>query len=120
MRPNQISKSDSGPMAKVGECFPLGAKKPAKQKWVFKKRLYLGSVNGHQRIMAHVYWKTMSGKRFFLMDVITGTLYRKSDGRCITSDTLKLISLKKEKDLAKKLLNLKVNVIVEGGENESD
>ena len=117
----EINKSESGPMARASQCFPLGAKRPAKQKWIAKNNLYLGNINGHQRIMAHVFWRTMRGKRFFLMDAVTGTLYRRSDGKCVTSDVLQLLGFKKEKNLTKKLMKIKESQITEKGEsNEAD
>lgn len=109
-RPTEIWRSDSGPMAKATICFPISGKSDAKKKWIAKNSLYLANVSGYERIVAHVYWKTMYGKRYFLMDAVTGTLYRKSDGRCVTSDTLQLLGLTKNKDLGKRLLKIRTSI----------
>jgi hypothetical protein len=111
MKPLEIQRSFSGPMASVNFCFPLGAKKPARVKWLAGRSLYLGDVSGNKRILAHVYIPTINGKRFFLIDAITGTLYRRKDGKCATSDTLKLIGLSKVDGLNKKLLNMRASNI---------
>ena len=115
MKPLKIHRSFSGPMATANFCFPLAAKKPAKVKWLTGKRLYLGDISGNKRILTHVYILTMQGRKFFLMDVITGTLYRREDGRCATSDQLRLNSFVKQNDLTKKLLKMKISFI-DGGE----
>ena len=115
-RPTEIWRSDSGPMARATMCFPLTAQRSAKQKWIANKSLYIGNINGYSRILAHVYWRTMHGKRCFLMDAITGTLYRKSDGQCYTSDTLKILSITKDKDISKKLLKMRISQY--GGDEE--
>ena len=115
MKPLEIRRAFSGPMAMANFCFPLGAKRSTKIKWLQKKNLYLGDVNGNKRILNHVYIPTMQGKKFFMMDAVTGTLYRREDGRCLTSDQLRLNAFVKRNDLDKKLLKMKVNFI-EGGE----
>ena len=115
MKPSEIHKAFSGPMASASFCFPLAAKKPTKVKWLTGRKLYLGDVSGNKRILTHVYIHTMQGKRFFLMDAITGTLYRREDGKCATSDQLRLNSFVKQNDLTKKLLKMKVSFI-DGGE----
>jgi len=111
MKPFEIARSFSGPMAKAELCYPLGAKKPIKVKWLNKKSLYLGDISGNKRILTHVYITTLHGKRFFLMDVITGTLYRRQDGRCLTSDQLRLISFVKQNDLTRRLLKMKTSFV---------
>jgi len=115
MKPLEIRRAFSGPMAMANFCFPLGANKPAKIKWLAGRNFYLGDVSGNKRILTHVYLLSMYGKRFFLMDVITGTLYRREDGKCATSDQLRLNSFVKQNDLSKKLLKMKVSFI-DGGE----
>lgn len=111
MKPLEIRRAFSGPMAMANFCFPLGAKKVTKVKWLDRRNLYLGDVSGNKRILAHVYLLTMEGKKFFLMDAITGTLYRREDGRCATSDQLRLNSFVKRSDLTKKLLKMKVSFV---------
>jgi hypothetical protein len=108
MKPIRIERSFSGPMAAFNYCFPLNARRDAKNKWLTKRTLYLGNVSGYKRILTHVYIKTLDGRKYFLMDAITGTLYRREDGRCLTSDVLKLVNFSRERDLNKKLLNMKV------------
>jgi len=108
MKPIRIERSFTGPMAAFNYCFPINARKDAKNKWLDNRILYLGNISGYKRILTHVYLKTMQGKKFFLMDAITGTLYRRNDGRCLTSDNLCLISFTKEHGLNKRLLNMKV------------
>jgi hypothetical protein len=111
MKPLEIRRAFSGPMAMANFCFPLGAKRATKVKWLNKRSLYLGDVSGNKRILAHVYIPTMQGKRFFLMDAVTGTLYRRGDGRCLTSDQLRLNAFVKRSDLTKKLLKMKVSFV---------
>lgn len=114
MRPMEIRRSFSGPMALAGFCFPVSAQKAAKVKWMANRRFYMANISGYQRIVTHVYMRSMYGKRYYMMDVITGTLYRRKDGQCATSDYLKLISLSKQDGLTQKLLKMRVSLT--GGE----
>ena len=103
-----IRKSVNYYCAQVGSCFPTsGNKKAPKRKWTEGKDLYLGNINGTERVLVAVHILTDEHKKPLLMDAVTGSLYRPKDGRCFSSDMLHMKKFTKEEGLAERLINIK-------------
>jgi hypothetical protein len=107
MNPTFISKSIDGMMAKANECFPIGPKASSKRDWLKDKELYLGDVSGVERVLTPVIIDTDMYKRVFLMDAITGTLFKIQGGKCLTSDQLHLKRFAKPDNLENRLMKVK-------------
>jgi len=103
-----IRKSINYYCAQVGSCFPTsGNKKASKRKWTEDKELYLGNINGTERVLVAVHIVTDEHKKPLLMDAVTGSLYRPKDGRCFSSDMLHMKKFTREEGLAERLINIK-------------
>lgn len=103
-----IRKSLEGMCALTTSCFPANNnKKTVKKAWIEGKDLYLGNVNGIERVMVAVHIVTDMHKKPIMMDAVTGTLYRIKGGRCYTSDALQMKSFTKAEGLAEVLLSIK-------------
>jgi len=76
MNPTYISKSLDGMMAKANDCFPIGPKASSKRAWLQDKELYLGDISGVERVLTPVIIDIDMYKRVYLMDAITGTLFK--------------------------------------------
>jgi hypothetical protein len=107
MNPTHISKSMDGMMAKSHNCFPIGPKASSKQAWLEDKDLYLGDVSGMERILTPVILDTDMHQKIYLMDAITGTLYKIQGGKCMSSDQLHLKRFKQDNNLANRLMKVK-------------
>lgn len=107
LKPTPIRKSMDGMCALSTSCFPIGPKNSSKRTWIKDKDLYLGDISGYKRVVAAVYLLTDENKKPYIMDCVTGTLYRVSDGSCLSSDTLKLKKFTKEEGLDKLLMKVK-------------
>lgn len=103
---NRILKSETGMCASATSCYPTWQKKSYKLNWLKGKKLSLGLTNEGEIVCLPVYLATDDHKKQYIMDAVTGTLYRK-DGTCCTSDHLKLISHAPKEGLEKVLLNMK-------------
>lgn len=103
-----IRKSMEGMCALSTSCFPASNNKKAlKRAWIEGKDLYLGNVNGVERVMVAVHIVTDMHKKPMMMDAVTGTLYRIKGGRCYTSDALRMKSFTKAEGLAEVLISIK-------------
>jgi hypothetical protein len=102
-----IRKSMDGMVAMTNSCFPVGPKSSTKKAWIADRELYLGHIGDIERIVTPVYISTDMHKITYLMDAITGTLYRQKDGKCMTSDRLVLNKYEKAEDLDKRLMKTK-------------
>jgi hypothetical protein len=107
LKTTSIRKSMEGMVAMTSSCFPIGPKSSTKKDWIKDKELYLGNISGIERIVTPVYIATDVNKTAFLMDAVTGTLYRPKDGRCMTSDRLVLKKYEKAEGLDKRLMKVK-------------
>lgn len=112
----QIRKSMDGMVASSSSCFPIGPKNSSKKNWVKDKDLYLGYIGGIERIVTPVYIANDVNKTRYLMDAITGTLYRPRDGKCMTSDKLILKKYEKVDGLDKRLMKVKSEQLTGGEE----
>lgn len=114
-----IRKSIDGVCAIATNCFPASNnKKAVKKAWIEGKDLYLGDVSGVERIMVAVHFVTDHHKTPIMMDAVTGTLYRIKDGRCYSSDALRLKKFTKAEGLAERLIQIKSEQYAEGSESE--
>jgi hypothetical protein len=114
MNPTYISKSLDGMMAKANDCFPIGPKASSKKQWLEDKELYLGDISGIERILTPVIIDIDIHKNVYLMDAVTGTLYKPKGGKCLTSDKLHLKRFAKPDNLADRLMNVRGEQV--GGE----
>jgi hypothetical protein len=117
--------------AKAPECLSLVLSASKRAKWLKGKEVYLGETNSGIRIMIPVttitkmripikyrrnglppaiFFKSEEIKKdiIYLMDVVTGSLYDLESKRCMSSETLMLLSYKIDPNHAKTLLTLKV------------
>ena len=94
-------------MAKANDCFPIGPKASSKKQWLEDKELYLGDISGIERILTPVIIDTDMNKNVYLMDAVTGTLYKPRGGKCLTSDKLHLKRFAKPDNLADRLMNVR-------------
>lgn len=114
LKKTRIRKSMEGMVALSNSCFPVGPKSSTKRAWIADKELYLADISGIERVVTPVYIATDEHKTTFLMDAITGTLYRPKDGRCLTSDKLVLKKYEKVDNLDSRLMKTKSEHFVEG------
>ena len=95
-----------GMCAQATSCYPSWANKDLRKKWLVDRTLLRGILNEGEIILTPVRIATDPNSKKLMMDSITGSLYR-DDGSCYTSDKLKLIGIRAEKDLDKILLGMK-------------
>ena len=110
MKTTEVQAAIGALCAITTACFPTGHPKATRLKWLSTKEVYIGFTTEGDRIMVPITFTTDEYRRPFLMDAVTGTVYRIEDGKCMTSDTLRLISHRKDKDQGKRLFNLKATV----------
>lgn len=107
LKTTPIRKSINGMTAMTNSCFPIGPKNSSKRTWIADKELYLGDISGIERVLVPVYIATDMHKTTYLMDAITGTLYRQKDKKCMSSDQLILKKYEKVDGLNKRLMEVK-------------
>lgn len=88
--------------ADASSVFPAWQVKRLKVKWIKNHKLLRGVTNEGNIVVTPCVISTDMYKTKYLMDAITGSLYK--DGRCMTSDHLKLLSVTDEQGLEKELL----------------
>ena len=102
----RIRVSTDGLCAQSTCCYPSWANKDLRKKWLVDRILLRGILNEGEIILTPVQIATDPNNKKLMMDSVTGSLYR-DDGTCCTSDKLKLIGIRAEKDLDKILLSIK-------------
>ena len=95
-----------GMCAQATSCYPSWANKDLRKKWLVDRILLRGILNEGEIILTPVRIATDPNNKKLMMDSVTGSLYL-NDGSCYTSDKLKLIGIRAEKDLDKILLGMK-------------
>lgn len=115
-KPTPIRKSIDGFSALTSSCFPVGPKNSSKREWIKGKDLYLANISGNKRVIASVYFVNDMYKNTYLMDCITGTLYRPKDGKCYTSDQLEILDYVKVDGMDKILMKVKSEQFTVGDE----
>ncbi len=116
LKPTRVRKSIDGMVALTSSCFPVGPKNSTKREWIKDRELYLGDISGVERVVTPVYLATDEYKTTYLMDAVTGTLFRPKDGKCMTSDRLTLNKYEKVDDLDKRLMKVKSEQFLGGDE----
>lgn len=89
--------------ADASSVFPSWQVKRLKVDWLKKHKLLRGITNEGEIVVTPVVIGTDINRTTFLMDAMTGSLYK--DGKCKTSDHLKLLNVVEEVGLDKELLN---------------
>ena len=105
----KIKKAMNYLCADATSCFPSWQIKRLKVDWLKDRTLYRGVTNEGNIVVTPVVIATDYHETQYLMDSVTGTLYK--DGRCKTSDYLKLLDFYEEKDLDKELLHIRSNAL---------
>lgn len=112
-----VDLSVEGPYAAPSSCFPINRMKEARSEYCKHKRLYLADTPEGDRVVALVHLGRIRMRRYspimrrpgrliaFWMDVITGTLYNLKTGRCLSSDTLKISSVRRSPESVRNLIN---------------
>ena len=93
--------------------FPTWQTKQLKQKWLADAELFKADTTEGEIICVPVAFYTDYHQKQYMMDAITGTCYR-DDGSCLTSDNLKILSLRSEPNLDKELMRKKSHKLVGG------
>lgn len=93
--------------------FPTWQTKALKKKWLQDTELFLADTTEGEIICTQVYFSTDYHQNPYMMDCVTGTCYRE-DGSCLTSDHLKILSLRAEADLHQRMMSKKSHKLVGG------
>ena len=101
-----IRKSITGMCADATACFPTWQIKRLKKNWLIDRVLMRGVTNEGEIVVTPVTIATDHTNKKYMMDGITGTLYRE-DGSCLTSDHLKLLEVRNEDGLEQVILATK-------------
>jgi hypothetical protein len=101
-----IRKSITGMCADATACFPTWQIKRLKKEWLVDRILLRGVTNEGEIVVTPVRIATDHTYKKYMMDGITGTLYRE-DGSCLTSDHLKLLEIRPEDGLEQVILATK-------------
>ncbi len=101
----KLRVSIDGPWAQTISCFPLVSPKKSRAEFCKKLDLYVADTPMGERVVALHTWTTIRGERQVYMDVVTGTLYRKEDGKCLSSDYLFVRDIRRSDSSVKDLIN---------------
>ena len=93
--------------------FPTWQNKKIKKQWVDSVELFLAETPEGEIICTQVSFYEDENKTAYMMDCVTGTLYREN-GSCLTSDYLKIFNLRAEQNLGQKLLSIRQHKLVGG------
>ena len=103
----QIKKSLSELCADSTSCFSTWQQKPHKLKWLQDRILFRGVTNEGEIILTPVTVATDYLSTLYMMDAVTGSLYK--DKKCLTSAHLVLESIQDCKGLDEVLLSMRTN-----------
>ena len=101
-----IRKSITGMCADATACYPTWQINRLKKNWLVDRVLMRGVTNEGEIVVTPVTIATDHTHKKYMMDGITGTLYRE-DGSCLTSDHLKLLEVRNEDGLEQVILATK-------------
>lgn len=104
----QVRLSHEGFCALAFHTFPVVGKN--KKAWCLNKDLYLANISGVERVVVKVALAIDVHQKPYMMDAVTGTLYRVKNGTCCTSDKLFMSSFKKEDGVEKRLYKIKAEI----------
>jgi hypothetical protein len=95
--------------ADASSCFPSWQVKKLKVNWLKDRLLYKGITNEGDIVVTPVVIATDYNETKYMMDCVTGSLYK--NGKCKTSDYLKLLDVVEADGLAKQLMELKTKAL---------
>ena len=95
--------------ADASSVFPSWQVKKLKMAWLKDRQLYRGITNEGDRVVTPIVLATDMKETKYMMDCITGTLYK--DGKCKTSDHLKLLDVLEEDGLQNELLTVRTKAL---------
>ena len=105
----KIKKAMNYMCADASSVFPSWQVKKLKMAWLKDRQLYRGITNEGNRVVTPCVISSDYNQIKYLMDCITGTLYK--DGICKTSDYLKLLDVVEEDGLQKELLMVRTKAL---------
>lgn len=89
--------------------FVVAGKSIKRKQWLAKYELYEAETNLGKRIVTPVTIVGQPKDQIFMMDAITGSLYDKLTGRCLTSSMIRMTKVIPKKGLADKLFKMKAD-----------
>lgn len=89
--------------------FPAWQIKKLKNNWVKDRILYKGVTNEGDIVVTPVCLATDYHETEYLMDCVTGSFYK--DGKCKTSDHLKLLDFYEHPGLVKELMTVRTKAL---------
>jgi hypothetical protein len=105
----KIKKAMNYMCADASSVFPSWQIKKLKLAWLKDRLLYKGITNEGDIVVTPIVIATDINEIKYMMDCVTGSLYK--DGRCKTSDHLKLLDVIESDGLAKQLIELKTKAL---------
>ena len=105
----KIKKAMNYLCADASSCFPSWQIKKLKTNWLKDRLLYRGLTNEGEIVITPVVIATDMNQTKYMMDCITGTLYK--DGICKTSEHLRLLDVVEANGLQDELLMKKAKAM---------
>jgi len=105
----KIKKAMNYMCADATSCFPAWQIRRLKTEWLKDRTLYRGVTNEGNIGVTPVMIATDYHETQYLLDCITGSLYK--DGKCKTSDHLKLVDFYEHPGLEKELLTVRTKAL---------
>ncbi len=103
--PAIVGFSQIGPFAAEKHCFPINPTTSERKAWSERRRLFICTLSdGAARSMSLVFVRRGAALRALMMDAVTGTLYEIRSGACLSSDSLRLVSARRDNAGAMKRL----------------
>lgn len=89
------------------ECFIPQGNTARRKEWIRNHDLYAVMTTMGERVMTPVYIGTDPGKKTFMMDAVTGSLYDMDSKKCLSSGRLRMGAITKRDGLGKILMKIK-------------
>lgn len=99
-----LKLSIDGPYAQPASCFPTTSTKKLRTTYCKQLDLFVGDGPMGERVLALQTMRSRNGERKVYMDVVTGSLYRTDDGRCLSSDSLFVRDVRRSPSSVKALI----------------
>jgi hypothetical protein len=112
MKPTKVKLSSLDTPCSI-DYFVVAGKTAKRKEWLAKHELYEAETNFGKRIVTpvtiHDESEDESEDKIYMMDAVTGSLYDKSTGRCLTSSVVYMTKIVPRKGLADKLFKMKAD-----------
>lgn len=120
MKPTKVKLSSLDTPCSI-DYFVVAGKTAKRKEWLAKHELYEAETNFGKRIVTPVTIYDESEDesedepenkpedKIYMMDAVTGSLYDKSTGRCLTSSVVYMTKIVPRKGLADKLFKMKAD-----------